>query len=184
MKKRTTPTPIENKNTPPGSSHLSPASLGVTLKTTIERGDPYMAPEIYNVEIAVLEIVRGKEAEKRVKAQGISENPPNAGFEYILTRIKLRYFPRTRGLGEEPYILTEGQFVAVSADGKQEYKIPPVQQQPQPQLIDRLFQPRDSHEGWILVQVSADEKKPLLVFKREHVASVFGMRKHVWFQLY
>ena len=179
-----THTPIDNQNPVPGSSHLSAAEVGETIKTTIERGDAYSAPEIYDVEITLLEVVRGEDAWERIKAQGVSSETPKAGFEYVLARIGFRYSRRGKGLGDEAYKLTEGQFIAVSADGQEEYEIPSVLQQPQPQLVDTLFHSGESREGWILMQVPEDEKKPLLVYKREHVEGVYGIWRHVWFQLY
>jgi hypothetical protein len=46
------------------------------------------APESYDVEMTVLEIVPGKEAWERIKAQDMCNEPSKAGFEYILVRMK------------------------------------------------------------------------------------------------
>ena len=166
-----------------GTSHLSPVPLGVSIKTRIERGMGN-APESYNVELTILEFVRGEEAWERVEAQGVSDEPPKVGFEYILARMKVGYFRRGRGFGDEAYEVTEGQFAAVSADSKTEFEIPSVLQQPQPQLIDGIFYPGESREGWILLQVPKHDKKPLLIFKRENVEGVYWVWGYVWFQLY
>lgn len=176
--------PIDNQSPAPGSSHLSAVPVGVSIKTTIERGDAYSAPEIYDVAITLLEVVRGEDAWEHIKAQGVPGETPKAGFEYILARIRFGYSRRGRGLEDEIYKLTEGQFVAVSADGQMEYIMPSVLQQLQPQLVDTLFHSGESREGWILLQVPEDEDKPLLVYKREHVEGVYGIWRHVWFQLY
>jgi hypothetical protein len=167
-----------------GSSSACPAPVGVTVKTTIERGDAYLSPEIYNVEITLLEIVRGEEARERIVSQGISNRPPETGFEYILALIRFGYFQRGRRRGTEAYQLTESQFAAVSSDIKQEYELPPVLQQPQPPLIGRLFNQGETHEGWILLQVPAGEKEPRLVFKRKHTEGIYGIWGYVWLQLY
>lgn len=179
-----TDTPVNNQNLVPGSSHLSAVPFGVSIKTTIERGDAYSAPEIYDLEITLLEVIRGVDARERIKVQSIANELPKAGFEYLLVRIELAYSRRGRGLEDEAYKLTEGQFAAVSADGQTEYMIPAVLPQPQPQLVDTIFHSGESREGWILLQVPEDEKKPLLVYKREHVEGVYGIWRHVWFQLY
>lgn len=166
-----------------GSSHHNPAPVGVTIKTTVERGDAYFTPRLYELAITLLEVVRGKDAVERIKAQGISDKPPETGFEYILARINCGYFYKVRGFDDE-YRLTEGQFVAVSADGRTEYEIPSILQQPQPQIIGWVFHPGESREGWIIFKVPEDDKRPLLVFKREHVEGVYGRWRYVWFQLY
>ncbi|MBN1255518.1 MAG: hypothetical protein JXA50_09625 [Deltaproteobacteria bacterium] len=166
-----------------GTSPRNPAPLGVTIKTKIERGDAYAAPEIYDIVITLLEIVRGEEALQRVKEAGVMAEPPPNGFEYFLVRLTFGYSRRGRGIGEEPYQLRSGQFAAVSADGETVYKNPVTARQPQPPLIGEVFQPGESREGWIVLQVPQEESKPLLIFNREFVEGVYGLWGHVWFQL-
>lgn len=184
MSNQTTSTPSEDQNRAPGSSHLSPAPAGFTVKTTIERGDSYFSPRLYDVEVTLLEIVRGKEAWERIKAQGVSDQLPKTGSEYILARVNLGYSRRGRGDEDDPYKLTEGQFAAVSTDGVTEYEIPHVLQQPEPKLIGYTFKSGESHEGWILLQVPEDDKQPLLIFKRQHVEGAYGIWGYIWFQLF
>lgn len=184
MREPTNHASVENSNLIPGSSYSCPAPLGMTVRTTIERGDAYSAPEIYDVEITLLEIVRGKEAWERIKAQGVAGDLLKSGYEYILARIKLGYFRKGRAAGGEVYKLVEGQFAAVSPDGQTEYDIPSGLPQPHPQLIDGTLSPGESREGWILLQVPKDEKKPRLIFKRQNVEGVHEIWGHVWFQLY
>jgi hypothetical protein len=183
MKNPTTTSPVEVQNSPQGRSHLNPIPVWVSAKTRIERGMGN-APESYDVEITIQEIVRGKEAWERIKAQDVSNEPPKAGFEYILARMKFGYFRRGRGFSDEAYKVTGGQFAAVSAEGKTEYEMPSVLQEPQPQLINGIFSPGESREGWILLQAPKDEKKPLLIFKREKVEGVYWVWGYVWFKLY
>lgn len=173
----------DSLNMAPGSSHTNPAPPGVMVKTTIERGNPYMAPRLYNVELTLLEIIRGHEAMDRITEQRVLKNHTEPGNEYVLALIKFGYFHRGRGL-EDTYKLTEGQFAATSEDGETEYRTPSILQQPQPQMIDRLFHPGESREGWLLLQVPKENKQPLLIFKRERVDGVYGIWGHLWFQLY
>jgi hypothetical protein len=155
------------------------------VKSTIERGDAYLSPQLYNLEITLLEVIRGKSVAELSQVQSVSAKLPKDGFEYILARIRLGYFLRARGgPRDEVYTLTEGQFAAVSADGGTEYEVPTVLRQPQPALIDITFNPGDSHEGWILFQVPKEEKKPLLIFKRQHVEGAYGIWGYIWFKLY
>jgi len=184
VKERTDHNPVKNSNPLWGTSHNRPAPVGMTLKTTIERGEAYSAPEIYNVEITLLEIVRGHEAWERVKDQSPANKPPKTGFEYVLARIRFYYFRRGRGSGGETYQLLKGQFAAVSSNGEAEYEIPSILSQLQPQLIDYTFSPGEFRDGWILFQVPKDEKKPLLTYKRQHAGGVHGVWGPTWFQLY
>jgi hypothetical protein len=179
---------LENKKIggpagPPGTAPETAAGTGVTLKTTIERGDAYLSPQLYNVEITLLQTVRGQTAEELLTGQNISAGPLQTGFEFVLAQIRLGYFRRVRGLEDEVYTLTKGQFMAVSSDGRNEYPVPPVLSQPQPPLIDVTFNPGDIREGWILLQVPVAEKQPLLVFKRQHVEGAYGIWGYIWFKL-
>ena len=130
---------IQNPNPTLGSSQRNPVPIGKTIKTKIERGDRYSAPVIYDLEITLLEIIRGQEAWERVKAQEVFNELAKSGFEYMLVRLKVGFFRRGRGLGGDVYELREGQISAVSADGKTKYEILPVPLQPQPQLLDLSF---------------------------------------------
>jgi len=172
-----------NPSPAPGSTYRSPAPVGVTVKTMIERGHAYLVPKLYNVEITLMEIVRGEDAWEHIKDQGVSEQPMT-GFEYILARIHFGYFRRIRGGEDEPYKLPEGQFVAAGEDGVTEYAIPSVSGCPQPVLVGHTFQPGESREGWILLQVPKDAKRPLLIYKRQHVEGMYGIWSYVWFQLF
>ena len=179
-------TPSRDRSSILGSSQDHPAPVGVTVKTKIERGDRYSAPEIYNLEITLLEVVHGKEAIERIKAQGVSNKLPKAGYEYILVRIRFGYFSKARGFGHahEAYRIGDGSFSATSADGNTEYEIPSVIRQPQPQLVGISFSAGESREGWIVLQVPETEKEPLLSFHREYAENVYGVWGSVWFQLY
>jgi hypothetical protein len=164
-----------------GSSHDHPVPVGVTMKVMTEQG--------YGVEVTVLEIVRGKEAQVRVRAEGVSDKMPEAGFEYVLTRIKLGYYRKAKGMSDldHAYRITGSNFNAASADGITEYESPSLLRQPQPQLIDTLIPTGESREGWIVLQVPENEKKPLLVFHREYAHSNYVLLhqwRPVWFKLY
>jgi hypothetical protein len=169
-----------------GSQPDHAAPIGLTVKTKIERGDRYSAPEIYTLEITLLEVLRGKEAWKQIIAKGASNEPPKAGFEYVLTHIRFGFFSKARGFGHahEGYHIGKDSFSATSADGKTKYEIPSIIQQPKPQLVDLSLSIGESHEGWIIFQVPETEQRPLLSFHREYAENVYGIWGAVWFQLY
>jgi hypothetical protein len=169
-----------------GSSQDHAVPMGVTVKTKIERGDRQPSPEMYNLEITLLESLRGQDAWGRIKAEGVCDLPPAAGFEYILARIRFGYFRRARGVAEHsPYKISDGTFAARSKDGITEYELPPILRQPQPQLMGVPFTGGDSREGWIVLQVPEAEKEPLLVFHRQYaVDNKYGMWGAIWFKLF
>ncbi|KPK88556.1 MAG: hypothetical protein AMJ94_14735 [Deltaproteobacteria bacterium SM23_61] len=169
-----------------GNSRDRAASLGTTVKTKIERGDRYSAPEIYNLEITVLEVVRGKEAWDRIRAEGTFQDDFKAGFEPCLIRIKFGYFKKGRGFGhnKSPYEIPDDAFRALSQDGETEYPIPSSPEQPRPRLSKTPFISGDIKEGWILLQVPEGEERPLLTFKRDYRENAYGFWGPVWFQLW
>ena len=63
-----------------GSSHLTPAPIGSSFQAKIEQGDSYSAPEIFDVEITILEVLRGNEASRMMGAQRISDVTVKDGF--------------------------------------------------------------------------------------------------------
>lgn len=169
---------------PLGYSRNTAAPVGETIKTTIERGDAYLSPEIYNLQITVLEIIRGDKATELLKANDISVQEPEPGYVSIVVRIALDYSRKVRGLGDEPFTLTEGQFTAVSSISGQEYVIPRISHQPDPQLIDVSLAPGETREGYIVLRIAENDKGPYMIFKRQHVEGVYGIWSYVWFQLH
>ncbi len=171
-----------------GSRHDRPVPVGVTIKTMIERQARNPSTVTYNLEITVLEVLRGGEARDRIRAEGVSEDASKSGFEYLLARLRLKYYPKARGLSEyEPYMVEKNQFSAVSRDGNTEYELPPVAQQPKMQLIGLSISINKSIEGWIVLQVPLDEKEPLLSFDRDYTESRLTLRTArglLWFKLY
>jgi len=173
-----------NKQKPPlGSSYLNPVPMGKTVKTKIERGDAYAAPEVYDLEITVRETVHGNGAQEQINAQGVTDKPPMEGFEYLLARIQFAYLRRGKGFGDSPYRLAEGQFITASQDGKTFYELPEILKQPQPQMAGSLFKSGESREGWLLFQVPQDDQTSLLIFDREYEEGVYGLWGYVWFQI-
>jgi hypothetical protein len=116
-----------------GSSPQRPIPVGVTAKTTISHGEGQPLPEDFNVEITLLEVVRGEAVMNRLKAESGSNQPPTVGFEYVLARIKFGYSRKARAPFAPPsYVLSEEAFGAASADGTKEYEIASLEQRPQP----------------------------------------------------
>ncbi len=161
-----------------------PAPLGATIKTKIERGDRYSAPEVYNIEITLREVVRGNKAWTCIKEQGVT-GEIKTGFEYVLCRIRFGYFSRARGFSHsgKVYTISPEHFIAVAADGNTEFENPVLLQQPQPPLIGTSFSLNESREGWILLQVPNDGRKVFLTFRREYTENQYGVWGPIWFQL-
>jgi hypothetical protein len=148
-------------------------SQGVACKANITIGEGYVTGTV-TVEsaITVIEIVRGEKAWDMVKAASPSNGSPDSGMEYIAARIKF-VFGTKGATGDLSYAIRDEQFALVSDNGRQ-YQRPAVVI-PKPELSGRLY-PGDSLEGWIVLLVSVDDKKPLMSFGNNY--------NRVWFKLY
>jgi hypothetical protein len=172
-----------NKAPPTGNSPGSALPLGAVAKIPIIPGyGP--GPRIGDIQLSLLEVLRDKEAAALVQSRRIQAAPLKTGFENVLLHIKAGYVRRGKDAREQTYKMSEGQFVAYSADGGTEYQVLPVSEQPGENLIGHTFAPGESREGWLLCQLPQKEKKPFLVFSRGNVENVWGLWSDVWFQIF
>ena len=162
-----------------GFSPFSPAPVGIRLETVIECGFGYSPHEKYDAKVTLLEVVRGDKAWERIKAASASNKPPQAGFEYILARIKFEYFARGAP-GDCVHELRREEFTAFSGEGK-EYEDPSIVP-PKPELNAKL-RPGDSLEGWLAFQAQQGESKALLRFVAS-VGRAVEQGGQIWFRLY
>ncbi len=160
----------------PGSSPLNPAPPGLTVKITIERGNAYEMPEIYDLDLTVLDVRRGQPA----AGKGRTDLDPR--YEYISARLRIGYFRKGRQPGGEVYNLGESQFAIVSGDGETEYEKPAVSGEGQ--FLYGPLSPGSSREGWVVLQVPKQEARPMLTFKRPNPGGVYEIWSNIWFRLY
>jgi hypothetical protein len=148
-------------------------AVGVSRKTDITIGEGYATgTESIEARITVLEVLRGEKAWDLVKASDSSNRSAPAGMDYVAARIRFEY--EARGIQEDQnYAVRSEQFAAVSEKGRQ-YDRPSIVQ-PKPELSGRLY-PGDSLEGWLVLLVSVDDKKPLMTFGHNY--------SRTWFKLY
>jgi hypothetical protein len=155
-------------------------AIGAIVKTQIACGESASVSEPYDATIALVEVIRGAEALKRLKASSNSNPAPAAGYEYILANI--RFEMKARGApGDKTFELGRAlQFSALSADFA-EYPAPTVVL-PKPELKRRIAS-GDQAEGWIAFAVKQGESKPLMVFDPSSGGAV-QRGKSLLFQLY
>jgi hypothetical protein len=144
----------------PGSSPSSAASAGTTLTDIVECGEGYTSHELYNMKIALREVIRGEEAWKRIRDASDANKPAESGSEYVLARIHFEYQARALpGLCAHP--LLPEQFTAYSANGD-DYRPAPIVP-PRPELRKEL-KSGESFEGWIVFMVAQQDKAPLMSY--------------------
>ncbi len=162
-----------------GSSPFEPASTGVRLSGIVECGQGYTSHELYNMNLTLLEVVRGDAAWERLRKAGDANKPAGSGFDYILARVKFEYYARgTPGLCVHKVI--PQQFMAFSSEGV-DYPSVDVSL-PKPEMRGDL-RSGEHLEGWIAVRVPQEDQKPLLCYSADQGGAVMhGGGK--WFKLY
>lgn len=162
-----------------GSSPFEPASAGVKLSGIVECGQGYTSHELYNMNLTLLEVVRGDDAWERLRKASDTNKPADTGFDYILARVKFEYYARgTPGLCAHE--VTPQQFMAFSAEGV-DYPAVNVSL-PKPEMRGKL-RSGEHLEGWIAVLVPQADQKPLLSYSADEGGAVMhGGGK--WFKLY
>ena len=80
----------EGRRTILGSRHDRPAPVGITIKAMIERQARNPSTVTYNLEITILEVLRGKDAWVRIRKEDVTEKDPKSGFEYLMALLRLK----------------------------------------------------------------------------------------------
>jgi hypothetical protein len=144
----------------PGSAPSVAAPAGVTLTDIVECGEGYTSHELYDMKIALLEVIRGEEAWKRIREASPANKPAESGSEFILARIRFEY--RARAIpGVCVHPLLPEQFMAYSAGGE-DYR-PASVVPPKPEMRKEL-KSGESFEGWIAFMVAQQDKAPLMSY--------------------
>lgn len=144
----------------PGSSPSSAAPAGAILSDIVECGEGYTSHELYDMKMALLEVIRGEEAWKRIRDASSANKPAESGSEYVLARIRFEYRARTiPGLCKHP--LLPEQFTAYAASGE-DYR--PVSIVPPKPELRKDLESGESFEGWIAFMVSKQDRAPLMFY--------------------
>jgi hypothetical protein len=101
-------------------------------------------------------------------------DPPEAGTEYILVRIRFEYL---EGPSADTTYTISGVYFDVISETGIEYDHPLIVP-PEPDLAVTLY-PGGSHEGWEGYQVAINDTKPLITFGRNYDGT-----GGIWFKLY
>jgi len=158
-----------------GESPSNAASVGMSIKTQVECGERAGSMEPYDAKIAVLQILRGKEALDRLKSA-----PPKAGFDYVLARVAFQMNAILAPGNKTFELARKMQFVALTKDGNEQD--PPPVTPPSPDL-HRFVKSGEAAEGWIVLLVEQANKKPVMFFDPAAGGAMGGGRV-LFFQLY
>jgi hypothetical protein len=143
-----------------GSVPSLAAPAGVTLTDIVECGEGYTSHDLYDMKIALLEVIRGEEAWKRIRAANSANKPAESGNEFVLARIRFEYQARELP-GLCVHLLIPEQFMAYSAGGE-DYR-PASVVPPKPEMRKEL-KSGESFEGWLAFMVAQQDKAPLMSY--------------------
>jgi hypothetical protein len=161
------------------NSSKNPAPIGSPVKSMVELGSVYSS--IYDIDITVLEVVRGKEAMKMLTRADSKNKKPAKGFEYLLAKVKFGMKSRAVSdklsfeLGKEPL-----QWVALASD-LTEYTSVSVTV-PAPALVGTV-KPGNAIEGWVAFAVDKKDSGPVMVFDPDSGGAT-GRGKTLFFKLF
>ena len=163
-----------------GQSPSTPAPAVKVIKTEVHCGESAGSMEPYDMNITVLQVVRGNDAWERLKAASAANNPAKAGFEYIVAHVSIEMKPRVAPANKTFDLGRPMQFIALSEDGR-EYETPSVTP-PKPEL-SRPLHANESADGWVVFLVAQKESKPVMIFDPSS-GGAMGRGKAVFFSLY
>jgi hypothetical protein len=161
---------------PATTSTTKATPIGSTVKFRMQLskylGGDYLY-EYHTFEMTVLEVVRGTKAWDMVKAASATNKAPDAGYEYLLARVK---FVHVSG-GSLTTSIKEKALEAYSSEGKA-YEFPSVMLPgitfPGPVIFDKVLESGQTAEGWVTFIVKQSDTRPLMLY----------WIGYEWFQLY
>ena len=148
--------------------------VGKTVTARIVDWNPtgsseYGTNTTYDVRITLLSVIRGNKAWDLIQAASETNRPPEAGFEYLLVRIRIAC--DAMGDSAIPYKVKPDVFKVYDTTNHG-YASPAVLP-PELALIGRVFRSNDVREGWIPFLVAKDHKRLFMFFSGG-----------LWFQLF
>ena len=172
-------TPLVSMHAQEGKSPFDPAGTGIRLSGIVECGRGYTTHELYDMKIMLLEVIRGKEAWKRIHEASDSNKPPKKEFEYILARATFEYYARGKP-GLCVHKLKPGQFIACSIDGEEYPAIEVVLPEP---AMKADMKAGETFEGWVAFLVPKSDRKPIMYYTADAGKAVMH-GGNIWFKLY
>ena len=158
-------------NPPPseiGRGRSNPMPTGTTLVAALTQSSIE-----FTGRFTLTQVIRGDEAWAKIKAANQFNDPPAAGHEYILAKMKVEIVSTSDA--DAAISVSSYWFTAVSGTGR-DYPSESVVE-PEPEVDTKLYKGA-SHEGWFAVMVEKTDTAPLLTFARDSQG-----RNGYWMQL-
>lgn len=151
------------------SSLAKPVSLNVPQTVVVNSFDTE-----FTADVTVKQIIRGARAWTMMKNADESNDPPRAGYEYLLAKINFKLVDVDGGKSID--VIGKSDYNLVSQYGKV-YK-QAVEVEPDPQLDTTLYKGA-SNEGWAVFLVELDDTKPMISYGVDYNGT-----GGIWFKAY
>lgn len=162
-----------------GKSHTDPAAIGTSVSSIVQIGP--MNTINYDVMIIVIETIRGKQAIKHLQSLNSKNKKPEAGFEYLLARIKFELQGRAvSDTGSFELSSSPFQWVAFSSGFRQYENISVTPPKP---VLKGIVASGQSVEGWLVFEVEQSEAEPIMMFDPASGGGM-GRGSKLFFKLY
>lgn len=108
-------------------------------------------------QLVVLDVIKGEEAWTRILDTNQFNDPPEAGMEYIMVKLRVRYI----GTNDEGEAVSYAPFSMMTTSGDEFGHTAVVQPKPE---LDYILYPGGEAEGWIVLTVPEKAKNLTLFF--------------------
>jgi hypothetical protein len=108
-------------------------------------------------QLIVLDVLKGEAAWEKIVEENQFNDPPEAGMEYIMVKLRVRYI----GLKEHGQYIS-GDAFSIRTNSGTEFEVPSLVD-PQPNLAFNLY-PGGEAEGWIVLTAPEKTKNLALYF--------------------
>jgi hypothetical protein len=141
-------------------------ALGVEIIDPAPAGQVAISPDW---EISVLESIRGQEAEAILEKDNSNYSPPEAGAEYLLLRVRLRYISPEDlpvWVGADKFSVANESSSTISGGW---IYLPPGSGRA---WISNTILPGAELEGWVALTMAAGEANPVIAFHPDEYSSM------------
>jgi hypothetical protein len=135
-------------------------AAAVNFQINAEGPTEYGIPVIIQARLSLLEALRGAPAGGLLQTADPTNEPPVAGLEYLLIRVRIS--GEGSGTVRTPYQVQAEHFRIFDA-ANQPYPTPAVRL-PGPALIDARIYPNDISEGWLVFLIDRKDQHPEMFF--------------------
>ena len=141
-------------------SRQNPAPVGVAQTLVYE--DEFDEEDNFTATVKIIETIRGEDALAMIKEVNQFNDDPKEGYEYVLAKVSITLDAIN---SEKAFDANAFDFDSFTSSNEELEWVSVIE--PDPELDGKLYEGA-STEGWITVQVKADDMNPKVAYKLEY----------------